>query len=155
MKDVAKRINSLQVDVLGRTPESILHSVEVKDIPVKSYHTLFCPTYVLDARFQSAGCTGPPKLEPSSLIGVYLGHSPFHAGIVALVWNPNTGKESTQYHVFLDDYFSTVLYMGAGTLPQNWEDLVKYLSDMATTKDVNLTDTCLNGQSEEKQHSHI
>ena len=33
----------------GRTPESILHCVEVQDIPVKSYHTLFCPTYVLDA----------------------------------------------------------------------------------------------------------
>ena len=44
MKDLYKRLNSLQVDILGRTPESILHGVEIQDIPVKSYHTLFCPT---------------------------------------------------------------------------------------------------------------
>ena len=50
MKSVAARHNKMQVDVLGRTPESILHGVEIEDIPVKSYHTLFCPVYVLDAR---------------------------------------------------------------------------------------------------------
>ena len=38
--------------------------------------------------------------------------------------------------------------MEAGTLPPNWEDLVKYLSDMATTKDVNLAKTWLNSQYE-------
>ena len=47
-----------------------------------------------------------------------------------------------------DDYFSTVPYMEAGTLPPNWEDLVKYSSDMATTKDVNLAKTWLNSQYE-------
>ena len=36
--------------------------------------------------------------------------------------------------------------MEAGTLPPNWEDLVKYSSEMATTKDVNLEDTWLNDQ---------
>ena len=37
--------------------------------------------------------------------------------------------------------------MKTSTLPPNWEDLVKYSSEMATTKDVNLADTWLNGQS--------
>ena len=40
MKYVANQLNSLQVDILGRTPESILHGVEVQDIQVKSYHKL-------------------------------------------------------------------------------------------------------------------
>ena len=39
--------------------------------------------------------------------------------------------------------------MKTSTLPPNWEDLVKYSSEMATTKDVNLADTWLNGQSAE------
>ena len=147
MKAVAERLNSLQVDTQGRTPESILHDIKVEEIPVKSFHTLFCPTYVLDARLQSAGGAGPPKWEPRSRIGVYLGHSPFHAGSVALVWNSTTGRVSPQYHVVFDDDFSTVPYMEAGTLPPNWEDLVKYSSEMATTTDVDLADTWLNGQS--------
>ena len=81
-----------------------------------------------------------------SRIGVYLGHSPFHAGSVALVWNSTTGRVSPQYHVVFDDDFSTVPYMEAGTLPPNWGDLVKYSSEMATTTDIDLADTWLNGQ---------
>ena len=50
MIDVAERHYKIQIDVMGRTPESILHNVQIEDIPVNSYHTLFCPTYVLDAR---------------------------------------------------------------------------------------------------------
>ena len=147
MKAVAERLNSLQVDTQGRTPESILHDIKVEEIPVKSFHTLFCPTYVLDARLQSAGGAGPPKWEPRSRIGVYLGHSPFHAGSVALVWNSTTGRVSPQYHVVFDDDFSSVPYMEAGMLPPNWEEIVKYSSEVATTKDVNLVENWLNGQS--------
>ena len=113
----------------------------MQEIPVKSYHTLFCPTYLLDARLQSAGGAGPPKWEPRSRIGVYLGHSPFHAVSVALVCNPTTGRVSPQYHVVFDNDFTTVPYMEAGTLPPNWEDLVKYTSGVATTKYVDLADT--------------
>jgi hypothetical protein len=40
---------------------------------------------------QSPGGPGPPKWEPQSRIEVYLGHSPFHAGSVALMFNPRTG----------------------------------------------------------------
>ena len=95
-------------------------------IAVKSFHTLFSPIYVLDDRLQNYGGSGPPKWEPRSHIGVYLGHSPFHAGIVALVWNPTTGLVSPQYHLVFDNEFSTVPYMEAGTIPSNWDNLVKY-----------------------------
>ena len=142
---VAERNNSLHVDNKGRTPSSILHGVYLEDIPVKYFHTIFCPIYALAAWLQSDGGVGPPKWEPRLHIVVYLGHLPFHSGSVALVWNPNTGRVSPQYHVVFDDDFSTVPYMEAGIIPTNWEDLVKYSSERATTKDVTLTDTCLNG----------
>ena len=68
----------------------------------------------LDSRLQSAGGPGPPKWEPRSQIGIYLGHSPFHAGSVTLVFNPLTGQVSPQYHVVFDNDFSTVPYMYGG-----------------------------------------
>ena len=126
IKDLAERLNILQVDLTGQTPESILHCVEIEDIPVNSYHTLLCPTYVLDTHLQSSGGAGPPKWEPRSRIGVYMGHSPFHAGNVALVWNPTTGRVIPQYHVVFDDDFTTVPYMEAGTLPPNWQELIEH-----------------------------
>ena len=68
IKAVAEILNSLQVDLTVQTPESILHGIEIEYMPVKSYHTLFYPTYVLDARLQSSGGAGPPKWEPHSRI---------------------------------------------------------------------------------------
>ena len=37
----SERLNSLQVDLTRQTPESILHGVEIEDIPVETYNTLF------------------------------------------------------------------------------------------------------------------
>eukprot|EP00957_Ditylum_brightwellii_P027551 2082448-Ditylum_brightwellii.AAC.1 len=148
LKAVAERLNTLQIDILGRTPESILHGIEMEDIPVKLFHTLFSPIYVLDTRLQNAGGTGPPKWEPCSCISVYLGHSPFHAGSVALMWNPSTGRASLQFHVVFDDDFSTVTYIEAGTIPPDWKELVKYSSERATPEDVALADTWLNSSSQ-------
>ena len=102
---------------------------------------MFCPIHVLDARLQNAGSAGPPKWEPFSCIGVYLGHSPFHAGSVVLMWNLSTGRVSPQFHVIFDDNFSTVAYMEADTIPPNWKELVKYSSERATAEDVALADT--------------
>eukprot|EP00957_Ditylum_brightwellii_P000920 73898-Ditylum_brightwellii.AAC.1 len=107
MKAFAKQMNKLHVDLNNETPESKMYGVSLDKIPVKPYHTLFCPVYVLDHRLQSAGGAGPPKWEPRSCIRVYLGHSPFHAGSVALVFNPKTGRVSPQYHIVFDDNFTT------------------------------------------------
>jgi len=75
---------------------------------------------------------------------VYLGHSPFHAGSVVLVFNPRTGQVSPQYHVVFDDTFSTVPYMDAGTEPSHWHDLLKYSSEKATDEDFDLTEEWMN-----------
>ena len=125
---------------MGQTPLYVLHDVPVENIPVKTFHTLFCLVYVLDSRLQSAGGPGPPKWEPCSRIGVYLGHSPFHTGSVALVFNPKTRRVSPQYHVVFDNMFSTVSYMDVGTVPPHWEDLLKYLSKKATDEDFSLAE---------------
>jgi hypothetical protein len=138
-KAAAERHNRLSINKDGLTPTTILHDVLVDAIPIKTYHMLFCPVYVLDARTQSAGGPGPPKWEPLSRIGVYLGHSPFHAGSVALVFNPRTGQVSPQYHVIFDDTFLTVPYMNAGTEPPLWKDLLKYSSKKATDEDFDLS----------------
>ena len=38
-----------------------------------------------------------------SHVGIYIGHSTFHAGLVALVLKSETGHVSTQFHVAFDD----------------------------------------------------
>ena len=127
LKAYTERLNCLQVDQNGQTPEPRMAGVSLQrnDIQVSNYHTLFCPVYVLDSRLQTAGGAGPPKWQPRSRIGVYLGHSPFHAGNVALVFNPRTGRVSPQFHCVFDDDFTTVGYMERGEVPPNWEDLCR------------------------------
>ena len=80
-KAVAERLNNLQIGLDGSTPYSLMHGLEASELPVKTYRTLFCPVYVLDSRLQSAGGPGPLKWAPRTIIGVYLGHSPFGAGM--------------------------------------------------------------------------
>ena len=76
-------------------------------------------------------------------MGVYLGHSPLHAGNVALVWNPTTRRVIPQYHLVFDDNYMTVPYMETGTLPPTWEDLVKHFCETATAEDIKLADSWL------------
>eukprot|EP00957_Ditylum_brightwellii_P136879 10438342-Ditylum_brightwellii.AAC.1 len=42
-------------DTLGRTPKSIIHGIEVEAIPVKLFHTLFCPYmfWMQDSKMQA------------------------------------------------------------------------------------------------------
>ena len=141
MKAAAEAHNKLAVDADGNTPESRLYGVtQHKYLPIQSFHTLFCPVYVLDHRLHSAGGS-IPKWEPRSRCGVYLGHSPMHAGSVALVFNPATGRVSPAYHVVFDDTFSTVPYMRATSLPPNWEELVKNSSEIATNEEFDLAES--------------
>ena len=75
--------------------------------------------YVLDARLQDSGGGGFSKWDPRARLGIYLGHSPSHAGSIALVLNPQTGLASPQYHVVINDEFLTVPSLRAGTVPSN------------------------------------
>ena len=101
----ADRINNLRIDLGGKTPEMKISNVGGLPTRLKHYHTFGCPVYVLDARLQDAGGPGPPTWDPRARLGIYLGHSPSHAGSVALVLNPRTGLVSPQFHVVIDDMF--------------------------------------------------
>ncbi len=134
----AERINSLHIDTDGHTPESKFYGVNIENIPVKTFHTMFCPCYILDIRLHNGGSIGLPNWELRSNICVYLGHSLFHTGSVAFVYNPSTGHVSPQYHVIFDDDFSAVPYMEAGTIPPHWSDLLQSSSESASKQAFNL-----------------
>ncbi len=70
LKAAAERMNSLHIDTDGSTPESKFYGVNIENIPVKTFRTMFCPCYVLDSRLHNAGSIGLPKWEPRSNICV-------------------------------------------------------------------------------------
>ena len=91
---------------------------------------------------------GVPKWEPRSRLGIYVGHSPSHAGSVALVLNPKPGLVSPQYHVIYDDQFTTVPHMRNLSVPPNWAQLVRNSSELVTTEQFDLTKTWFEAQSD-------
>ena len=101
----ADRMNNLHVDMHGQTPEMKFSNTIGSSTRLSHFHTFGCPVYILDARLQSVGGGGPPKWYPRARFGIYLGHSPSHAGSVALVMNPKTGLVSPQFHLVFDDSF--------------------------------------------------
>ena len=123
----------------------MLHDVDVEDIPVKSYHTLFFPVYVLDARHQSSGGAGLSKWEPLSHIVVYLGHSPFHAPRrqPSISVESNQRESKSPISCSLWRWFHNCDINGAGTIPSNWEDLVYRSCESDTAKEVTLADVWL------------
>ena len=121
MQSIIERHNRLSLDSKGRSPIEKFTNTDVNIDPT-DFHTWGCPVYILDAENQ--GAIGTPKWEPRSHAGIYLGHSPSHAGSVALVLNLRTGHVSPQFHVVFDDEFSTVPYLSGETTPPNWDTLL-------------------------------
>ena len=135
-KAAERRHNILHVNEGGSSPENIFCGNKT-DIDLSIFHPWGCPIFVLDYRGTST-IGKIPKWEPRCRVGIYLGHSPCHAGNVALVLNPRTLHISPQYHVVFDDDFSTVPFMKNGTIPPNWEKLVFASSEIATDEDFDL-----------------
>ena len=117
------RDNTMKIGNDGKTLLERL-SGTTQRISMDNLHTWGCPVYVLDARLQS-GKGGPPKWDPRSCLGIYVGIFQAHAQSVALVLNPRTGHVSPQFHVIFDDKFSTVPFLIKGEVPPNWEKLVR------------------------------
>jgi hypothetical protein len=136
-------MNSLHIDTDGHTPESNFYGVNIENIPVKTFHTMFCPCYALDSRLHNAGSIGLPKWELRSNICVYLGHSLFHARSVALVYNPSARCVSPQYHVVFDNDFTMVPCMEEGLIPPHWSDLLQSSSELASKQAFNLAQAWL------------
>ena len=133
--------NAFHVTDDGRTPEQRWTKTDVLQDP-KDFHPFGCPVYILDGRLASGNSI--PKWQPRARVGVYLGHSPCHAGTVALVLNPRTLRVSPQYHVVFDDEFTTVPYLRSGTIPPQWTQLCKQSMPFATESDFDLATTWAN-----------
>ena len=85
------------------------------------YHTFGCPVYQLTTKAHG-GMAG--KWEARSVLGIYLGPSPHHAGSVSLVLNLATGHASPQFHVAHDDFFETTRYdRRSMRTKSNWQRL--------------------------------
>ena len=126
--------NHLHLDNNGLSPIQKFCKADI-NISLKDIHTWGCPCYVLDSKLQTGSMLA--KWEPRSRLGVYLGHSPCHAGSVALVLNPRTLHVSPQFHVVFDDNFSTVPYLSSHDIPPNWKELVQK-SEKTTQHDYDL-----------------
>jgi hypothetical protein len=139
LKAACERMNKLCINDDGVSPESMLASVP-NSVQIQDFHTWGCPVYILDAGLQS-GSIGPPKWDPRSRLGIYVGHSPAHAGSVALVLNPSTGHVSPQYHIAFDDDFTTVPNLRSGTVPADWRKLAQDSSEQVTDAAYDLAQT--------------
>ena len=120
------RMNNLHVDLNLETPDMRFSNTNAVNVQLKHYHTFGCPVYILYSRLQT-NPKGVPKWEPRSRLGIYVFHSPEHAGSVALVLKHKTGLLSPKYHVVYEYQFSTVNLVRDLTVPPNWSQLVSYI----------------------------
>ena len=140
--------NNLDVDVRGRSPIQRFCK-NSNQMDMKTLHTWGCPCYILDSSLQSGNMKA--KWEPRSRLGIYLGHSPCHAGTVALVLNPRSLHVSPQFHVAYDDTFSTVPYLASGDIPPTWLEIVSK-SEKVCENDYDLTKLWLESNNEANDH---
>ena len=82
-----------------------------------------------------------------------MGHSPCHAGLVALVLNPTTGHVSPQFHIVFDDTFSTGPYMRPGTVPEHRQSLVHNSTEISTDKSFDIAKTWFEGVEDTSKSS--
>ena len=120
----------MHVDSNGLSPIEKFSSTPEK-MCFDNLHTWGSPCFVLDERLQGQNII--PKWDPRSQFRIYLGHSPCHAGSVALVLNPKTFHVSPQYHLAFDDDFLTAPYLATEDVPPNWKELV-VASELATAE---------------------
>ena len=80
-----------------------------------------------------------PKWDLKARVGIYLGHSPIHAGSVTLVLNQFTLHISLEFHVIFDDDFTTIPYLSSSDIPPTWSQLYKDSGELATEAQFELT----------------
>ena len=95
LKAAQDRLNQINVNLDGKTPDMIFSGVAAKNLRLRDFHTFGCPCYVLNSCLQT-NPKGAPKWDPRSRSGIYIGRSPAHAVNVALLLNPKTGLVSPQ-----------------------------------------------------------
>lgn len=137
LRAAVEKHNRIEINPAGLTPQESFSGIH--SLPrAPDHHTWGCPIFVLDSDNHSG--LGTPKLEPRSRVGDYLGHSPYHAGNVALVRNLRTGHVSPQFHVIFGDDFSTVPYLDSTESPPNWHTLTMNSRECVTDEQFRLAD---------------
>ena len=152
LKEAAYRMNKLSINSDGRSNEARFFGIDGDSFDESTFHVFGSPTFVLEAKLQS-GVAGVPKWDPRSRLGIYVGHSPSHAGSVALVLNPKTGHVSPQYHIIFDDNFTTVPYMNENQVPPNWSNLVANSRELVTDEQFDLAKTWLASSMSQEQEA--
>ena len=66
-----------------------------------------------------------------------------------MIINPETGHVSPQFHMVLDDEFTTVPFVKEGTIPPNWTYIVQHISKSGAPYNIDLNDTWINPDIEE------
>ena len=116
MKSVGACHNHFYLNNYGLCPLKLFSGVESTfDLNIK--HTWGCPAYILDAKIQDRS-RGIPKWEPRSLLDIYLGNFPVHAGSIVMILNPKTEHVPPQYHIFLRRFYNRPLYESRGYTPK-------------------------------------
>jgi Reverse transcriptase (RNA-dependent DNA polymerase)/Zinc knuckle len=90
----------------GLCPLDLFNRQRWKQSQLHDLHVWGCPVYVLDKR--TADGVKIPKWKPRSNRFIYMGISNKHASSVPLLFNPESGVISPQYHVVFDDWFATI-----------------------------------------------
>jgi hypothetical protein len=146
LKAAADILNTLSVDLEGKTPDMKFSGAPAAHIRAKNFHTFGCLCCILDSQLQE-NPKGVPKWEPRSRLGIYVDRYPAHTGNVALVLNPKSGLVSPQFHVIFDDDFSTVPNPRAGTVPSNWASLVENSRELTTEEHFDISKTWFDGKN--------
>jgi hypothetical protein len=117
-----------------------VHRKEVRPgstIPRHSFmdtHVWGCPIYILDPKVQQGQKL--PRWQPRSRQGIFMGLSQQHTSEVPQVLNIAMGSITTQFHVLLDDQFTTVNSIAREEEPPcHWEELCLENSVQVITDD--------------------
>ena len=86
-------------------------------------HVWGCPVYVLEPKLQKP-TVKIPKWVPCSRRGIFMGFSRYHSTLVANVLNLRTASITHQFHVVVENKFSTVNSNPLG-VPSSWEQLIQ------------------------------
>ena len=110
-----------------KTPINAFSRYKVTINP-KHWYPFGCPVYVLDSDLQ----TGKKieKWSDRARMGIYLGMSPQHARMVALVLSLQSGLVSPQFHVRMDPTFQTLRTVYGGQPPKSqWQCKCHFVRD--------------------------
>ena len=89
---------------------------------LKDIHMWGFQFYILDPKLQQG--RNPPKFQPRSWCGIFVGFIINNPSDIPLILNPSTVHISTHFHVMFDDSFTTVLSISPEEEPNSfWNEL--------------------------------